>query len=347
MSDEALAMANAVGDQEARAYVLCERAGLLTNWGHIAESVTNLEESTAMLARSGKRWGLLWSRARLIQAYRFCGRNRDIIAMAPSLVQEAREIGHLGARMTMFTAERLAGWNMAPQVEVYRDLSTTFASNFALLGNWVQASALFEAIGAFEQGDVTDPGAMLDESVARFGFEPWQDFFWAHQFHMSAYTRPDRAKALYARHSHRVPLPGKSAFIGAIVALPLWIQGLVRLGERSRAAALYPVCVELPKSGYVADSSGLPDTSAGIAAAAGERWSLAEEHFERALRMADELPHVPEQADARYWYSWMLMARGHDADRAKSRELLEHAMPLYERAGRMRRYRLCETALGV
>src|SRR5262249_17060245 len=136
MSNEALAMADAIGDQEARAYVLCERGGLLTNWGHFSEAVTNLEESTAMLAHTGKRWGLLWSRAGLIQAYRFSGRNRDIVAMAPALLKEAFDIGHLGARMTMWVADHMARWAAEPCVEMYREFSAGFASDFALLGNW-------------------------------------------------------------------------------------------------------------------------------------------------------------------------------------------------------------------
>jgi tetratricopeptide (TPR) repeat protein len=345
MSTEALAMADAIGDLEARAYVLCERGGLLTNWGHFSEALANLEESTTMLAHTGKRWGLLWSRARLIQAYRMSGRNRDVIAMAPPLLKEALDIGHLGARMTMWVADRMARWAAEPHVEWYREVSTKFASDFASLGNWREAAPLFAAIAAFEEGDVADPGAMIDAAVERYHFEVWRDLWWEHQFHISAYTNPDRARAVYTRHGHRVLSQGKPARIGAIVGLPLVIQGLVQLGELMRAAEMYPVCVELPKLGLVADYTGLPDTSAGIAAAAGGHWALAEEHFERALRLAHQVPHVPEQADARYWYAWMLTARGREGDREKARELLQQAMPIYERAGQKRRLRWCEASL--
>src|SRR4030095_6877302 len=102
-----------------------------------------------------------------------------------------------------------------------------------------------------------------------------------------------------------LPTLGQPAFIGAWSALRWVLLGLVRLGERTRAATLYPYFQELERMVCVVDAGGLTETYAGIAAAAGERWDAAERHFERALRAANEMPHVPEQADVRYWHAWM------------------------------------------
>ena len=97
--------------------------------------------------------------------------------------------------------------------------------------------------------------------------------------------------------------------------------------------------------GVVGDYAGLTETGAGIAASADERWEDAERHFERALRAANEIPHVPEQADTRYWHAWMLLARHAAGDVERARVLLEEALPMFERAGRKRRKRESEELL--
>ena len=82
-----------------------------------------------------------------------------------------------------------------------------------------------------------------------------------------------------------------------------------------------------------------------IGRSADERWEDAERHFERALRTANEIPHVPEQADIRYWHAWMLLARHAAGDVERARVLLEEALPMFERAGRKRRKRESEELL--
>ena len=79
------------------------------------------------------------------------------------------------------------------------------------------------------------------------------------------------------------------------------VEGLAVLGERTEAAKLYRLVLERMKTGNIfrpADSR-LLDTLAGIAAAAGGRWTEAEEHFRTALRRAEEMPHIIEQPEAR------------------------------------------------
>ncbi len=46
------------------------------------------------------------------------------------------------------------------------------------------------------------------------------------------------------------------------------------------------------------DVSHLLETVAGIAAAAGQQWDAAEAHYQTALRLADEMPFISEQAEA-------------------------------------------------
>ena len=72
---------------------------------------------------------------------------------------------------------------------------------------------------------------------------------------------------------------------------------------------------------------------AGIAATAAERWHAAEQHFETALRQADQIPHRLEQPEIRRWYGHMLAERDGPGDRQKARRLLEEAAAAYRQIG--------------
>lgn len=104
------------------------------------------------------------------------------------------------------------------------------------------------------------------------------------------------------------------------------------LGEHDRAAELYPLVPELLQTGTVITSGsglGLVEKTAGIAAAAGERWAAAEAHFERALKQAEAIPHRIDQADARRWWAWMLLDRDASGDRDRARRLLDQARSIF------------------
>ncbi len=79
--------------------------------------------------------------------------------------------------------------------------------------------------------------------------------------------------------------------------------------------------------------SHLLETIAGIAAAAGRKWDAAETHYQTAVRLADEMPFVSEQAEARYWYARMLVDHDSPGDRVRAGELLHRALEVYRKIG--------------
>jgi len=344
MIGRALAMAAAIGDQETRAEALGHRASILHHFGRIADATPNATEAYAALARSGKRWGALTAGARLQQCYRWNGHQRGVISMCEDLRREAAEVGHLGAKLGVATGILEVQWMQAPNVDQLLAAATTITREFAELGTWGQAASLYTAFAHFDRDDA-DPSAALEGAAERFGFESYRDAFWAYYFYASAHTHPERALAILDANATALPTLGRPAFLGAWSALRWVLVGLIRLGVRTRAAGLYPHFLELERMGFVGGFGGLTETAAGIAAAAGERWDDAEEHFERALRAANEMPHVPEQADIRYWHAWMLLARRAAGDVERSRAMLEEAIPMFDRAGRKRRKRESEELL--
>ena len=59
---------------------------------------------------------------------------------------------------------------------------------------------------------------------------------------------------------------------------------------------------------------------AGIAAACGQQWRAAEEHYREALRQAHDLSHKIEQPEVRRWYARMLLDRDGPGDPRQARD---------------------------
>ena len=91
--------------------------------------------------------------------------------------------------------------------------------------------------------------------------------------------------------------------------------------------------------------SRLLDTLAGIAAAAGGRWTEAEEHFRTALRRAEEMPHIIEQPEARRFYARMLLDRNAPGGCEHARQLLIEAIDMYRRIGMPKHVEMAERML--
>ena len=117
---------------------------------------------------------------------------------------------------------------------------------------------------------------------------------------------------------------------------------LAVLGEKKAAAELYqPLKEWADTSGYVlTGASSIPQLisrALGMLAAASGRPDEAAEHFETAIRQAEELGAATELAEAGYWYARLLLERGRATDQTRARQLLAEAAHLLERAG-MRRH---------
>src|SRR5205085_10863446 len=119
----------------------------------------------------------------------------------------------------------------------------------------------------------------------------------------------DEALAMLEAQRPQLPRSGEAAGMGPWLMLLAAVEGLVVLGEREQAAALYPIvhhCMDRTRvvNAYP-DDAKLLDRMAGMAAAAGSQWEAAEAHFTTALEQAERLPHRPEQAHTRRFYAAM------------------------------------------
>ena len=143
------------------------------------------------------------------------------------------------------------------------------------------------------------------------------------------------ARAVLERRRRNLPVAGQKCGAGGWELLPAAVEALALLGERAEAFELYPVTLEAVAMGAVIKSyaKSLPETTAGIAAACGEQWGQAGQHFETALQQAQNLPHMLERPEVRRWYARMLLDRDAPGDRERAREFLTEAIPLYREIG--------------
>lgn len=157
---------------------------------------------------------------------------------------------------------------------------------------------------------------------------------------------PDIEKFLEDGHQG-LPTPGTGNNLRAWGTLFRRIEVLACLGRRHEAGELYPLAVEATETGLVIDffTTLQPQLPAGIAAAAGERWTAAEEHFCKAIGQAADVPYKLAQPEVRRWYAQMLLDRGGTGDRDKARTLLGEATEMYRIIGMQKHLKMTETML--
>lgn len=164
----------------------------------------------------------------------------------------------------------------------------------------------------------------------------WRGWAVSHQLLTMAYGGSRDTLSVIDEHRSWLPTAGELNRGGTWLLMLAMVEALAMLGERRRAFELYPLVQELLTTGTVLTFGaglGLVEKTAGIAAAAGERWSDAEAHFERARQHADDIPHRIDQADVPRWRAWMLLDRNGPGDRDQARELLDHAHGIYDEIG--------------
>lgn len=343
-SDRAVALAEAVGSGEAMGLALLERGALFTNAGRVGDAVAPLRRAIPLLEATGKRWIVQWALSRLVNAFRITGDFDELLAIVASNDAEARAIGHRGAQLAYQVASTIANFSRTGDSAVWVR-AVEEAGEFADLGTWEVLRDLYQSIFLYE---TDDPGAerCMVGAAERFGHGPWVDLWAGQEFLVSSAYNPPRARALLAAWNPRFPAPGEPSTIGVYAVLPAFFEGLMHIGELDRAAALRSVCDEALALGIVWQWSSIQEVAARSATVSGD-WRSAERHFTEAMATAERIGHVAAMADIRLHHAQMLIARSGAGDRDRSRTMLEEALPMFERGGRMRRVRECRESLAL
>ena len=314
-----------------------ERAGNLSLTGrvlqckvwahmHCGEPAAALEAGAQAL--SLMREGALADRANLmfvlLLANYQSGRFSDVVRSIPELEVVARKAGR----------PELLEWSALLQ-HVYRlnltgDLRA-FLEQMEILDHTAAQSHRLMAAARLHLGDTEHALAQMASAVA----EPPR--FWnvkgvaeALRFSGTALVgRREDARLLFRDVEPWLPAVGKRNTIVAWLVLSASVPGLILTDDVVRCGALYPSCVSYLGTGTIVEWPSIdprsPQTVAGIAAHAAGLHDRARDHFEIAIRQADELPLRLLQPTARYWYGRLLVDDPHPAEQTHARAMIESA----------------------
>ena len=298
------------------------------------------------LRRAGAVWDLADVSAVSEVARFFLGRPKEAVQLDLEVRPLAERLGHHGAMLLADIGHGLSEVMLDARLdrfETYARHGIEAWLGVGQLGPWL--GHLFLGNALFLQGRWQDAIDTLSKA-GRFSVGPFDGVKWGSLFLAEAYAGHTGALRVWEERRSHVPTPGTRAFFGAWLFACLSAEALAVIGKRSEAHGLHPLIAETSALGNrVGFMQQLVQMSAGIAAACGDEWDTAQDHFETALTQAAEMPHKIAQPDVRRWYAWMLIDRNAEGDRDKAQVLLGEAIEMYRTIGMPKHLEIAEGML--
>jgi DNA-binding CsgD family transcriptional regulator len=214
---------------------------------------------------------------------------------------------------------------------------------------WVSQCYTWMGLCEFWRGRWEESIKQFDESLEVDEPTFFTGSAWAFVFMAKAYAGSrEEALRLMEKYGTSLPKAGQPNTASAWTMLPSVVEGLTILGERNHAAQLYPVILDAIKTGTLLpwDIGQLFQLTAGMAAAGARDWNSAEEHYEIALRQADQIPIMIQQPEVRRWYARMLLERRRRGDRRRALELISQAIEGYRGIGMPKHVEITQALAG-
>jgi tetratricopeptide (TPR) repeat protein len=350
MLEEALGLAVNLGDDALEAFVLSEMCAARQASMRVGDVVSAGQRAAGALRAAGELWpaatalGLV--AINLVQLGRFDESARVAAEVAPL----AERIGNYPALYLQGRAEGMRNFFARADLdalEAFGRWDLDFSER-NLMGSWNGHSYTWLGLAEFLRGKWETALTLFEHGAAIAPPGALGGFCWGPLFHCQVYLgHRAQALALFEEKRPELPRSGRPNMWGWWAQLMAFTEGLYVLGQREEAASFHPLILEARSTGAITTSyieGRLLERVAGIAAAAGEQWEVADEHFRIALRQADELPHRFEQLETRRFYAWMLAERGRPGDRERAADLLGEAIVGYSRLGMPRHAQLAQDA---
>ena len=335
MLEDAITLARPMDDPALLGHALANKALHRYPFCRHLEVVDAGLEGAAILRAAGAQWDLAFLLGFVAAALVELGQFKAAAEVLEEVAPLADRLGHFGAKFCVAWSRGPLEFASAPDL----DRIERWARSSTELGEPMGfQSVCYPALGyvQFLRGDWDAARRSMEDATRYELTNRLSGLEWGFLFQTLAY-RGERHEALAVLDSKRDRLPrrGEPSGFGAWHLLLSTVEGLYVLGERASAAALYPLLVEFLQTGEVLTvvQGRLIERMAGVAAAAGERWDAAEQHYSAAMRQADELPHQIEQAETRRFYAQMLLHRDRPGDREHARRISEEAIGIYRRMG--------------
>ena len=336
---EAEALAERLEQPKLTAAVLQARTVLQFCYMQLPEVVEVGRPAVAQRHELGELYDVCEISWEVLQAHLVRGQFRDFLELGTDLEAMSARVGNVNAyyvnRITrtyhcFITTGDLARSEAAARSDIEDAARVDWA--------WRSWSYATLGLARFYAGDWTMARSELDTAVRLHPESYWDGM--VPSFVLVARAYAGEREALDPLHADR------SRLLGIRDENPwrVWeqlvnvVESLAVLGDSKDAADLYPLVLNGIQKGVVVTwQLCLWQMVAGIAAASGEHWDAAQEHFETALRQAHDLPHKIAQPEVRRWYARMLLDRSAPGDHDKARTMLGEAVEVYEAIG-MRRH---------
>jgi len=331
---EAIALAEELGDEKLLAGAFVGRLYQGEHWVRVRMQAEVGERAIEVARRSGSAWDLATVMGAALMGNVASGRCERAEELVAELLPLALRTGHLGGEVhailypAIFHVQRgeleAARSSFESCIERWREVELPWTSVVLAMAGLVELWL----------GERERCLALMEEAVNHEVTRTYSGYERAHLFLARAYLDHPEAAALMHEQSHRLPVAGIENPVGRWITGIATVEAAVLLGEPDVAAALHPCMTQLLEAGTLFPwMLGLTERFAGIAAAAGEQWDVAERHFETALRQAAEMPHRVEAPHVQRWYAHMLLQRDAAGDPARARALLDSARASYDELG--------------
>ena len=342
MLARALVIAEALADPQLLGETL-ERAGnvwVFKRWTSVLQSNSR---ATELLRATGDHWNLSNAGFGLGIALFGSGRVRESLAPLEESALAGRRAGLAGIAVSAALTYAMARALLDGDIEEYRRFTEHFARD----------NPAFEWVGELYSSYADLLAGQWDRALARARRRPfagvavWRGWEQGFALLAEAYAGDaDAVAPLLEEYRDVIPSGGVGSHGGWTFA-GCATEALALVGRRDEAAAFLDFWDEAAAAGHVIEATlpVLVARLAGIAAASGRRWDVAEARFETALRQAHEIPFIIEQPEVRRWYADMLIERGAPGDAERARQLLGEAIEMYRTIGMPRHIELAEQVL--
>lgn len=349
--DEALSLAERLDDDGARGLALLHRAMTAVAYVEQEDGVGCGLRAAELLRAVGDLWSATSVLGFVLDSFRYLGRLEELRHLSQELGPLAERLGNHGALLMHGRANAMLDFFVDTDLDrlerfAQRDRALCEGAGIAVA---TSQSWAWAGLAQFLRGRWDEARRLFEEAVRIEAAGAVSGWSTALLFECLAY-RGERAEALALLESRHLPGVGEARTSGGLSMLGSAVEGLLVLGERERAAALYASVADCLDGTAIVCSSfidgRLLHRVAGIAAMAGRHRADAEAHFQRALAQADALPHRPEQAHTRRFYGQMLLERDGPGDAEQARTTLRQAMTDYDRMGMPRHRDITATLAG-
>jgi tetratricopeptide (TPR) repeat protein len=329
MLDQAKSIAEQRGDERLLAEAIYVSGVHYFAWMQHPEALLALTQATELFEKAGMTWELTNAASFLSPTLVTLFRFNEAIAVVNQYAPHARRLGNRIPLSMLEAARAAVHFCQTADLEAAEQSINT---RIELSVGPVQTEHLAElAYVEFLRGNWEHALSQLPTTPGLPGALGYGCYYRA-LFHANLGDR-DQAVTFIEANRDQLARAGQPNSTKQWFYTFVAVETFYLCGQYDQAAALRPLTEAALRVGVLWFSSRLTHTVAGMAAAAASDWDGAQVHYEAAIQLAEQLPHLIEQADARHFYAVMLLDRDQPGDPERARELAEDAIERYQRIG--------------